>query len=830
MGRSKDVTLDPVDLRSAAVDPAGSRGTGRRWLEGLAAAGVIYLIVIVFFRALVFGGQVFDGSSDSLAALIFERWGRGAIERGFFPLWNPYLFSGMPSFGSLQFAPGVYPVHWFKGAYALLLFGGASQNILIHHILGGLFAFLLLRDFKLETPLALFGAIVFFFSPQEIVLGPVAHGGKLFTIAWLPLVLLLTRRLLRRPDLLSTALLAGGLALQLLALHMQIAYYGLLMIALWFVVDAVEHRSERGRAEHLRRLGALAGAGLLALALAAYLYWPVYEYSQFSIRGGSAVGGGVSYDYATNWSFHPLEILTLFIPSWFGFGGGSYWGYMPFTDHPYYFGLVPLLLASSAVILRRRDKGVIALTVLAGFSLLMAFGKWLPVLYAPLFKLLPFFGKFRIPAMIMILFLLAMAGLAALGLEGLLRLEAEQREKWTKILRLTAIGAGLLFLIMLVAGEGFRSGYVAAATRRLADTRFDGNMAAARPFAGEAFRLFRTDCLRVLAVTGLAAGTLLLTLKHTLARTAGVAIVALLVTVDLWVVNDRLVETRPRAEHAAEIETNTHAAFLQEQDGPFRIVNLDLPVPANYWMSQGIEDAEGYSPAKLRIYQQVLERFQQQRLVSLPLWSMLNVRYLVVSTSTSAQLPEGFTDVFASGGFGMYEYDGALGPAWLVGEVIRARDSEQILEAVVRGFDASQVALTAEEIAPIERTAAQAGRVELLERSEHLLRYQVEAPGPVLLVMSEVYYPAGWRAEVAGEPAPIHRVDHLLRAVRVDPSAHGGTCEVSLTFAPRSVYGGRTLSLAALLVGLGLAVGGAVARRRRRPSADATAGEDTGAP
>ena len=270
-------------MSAAPNDPTGDR---RSALLGAAAFAAIWLLLILFFRELVFGGRIFASSGDSTPALIFERWGRAMLEQGVFPLWNPYVFSGMPSFGSLQFTPGVYPVTWLSPVYQLLFFGSGGVNILFHHLLGGWFAYLLLRDVDLEPETALLGAVVFFFSPQEIALGPAAHGGKLYTIAYLPLLVLLTRRFLRRPGVGVGALLAGTVGVQLLALHMQIAYYGMMLIGLYWIVDAVQHRADRDLKDHLVRFGGLAAAGALGLALSAYLLWPVYEYSQYSIRGG----------------------------------------------------------------------------------------------------------------------------------------------------------------------------------------------------------------------------------------------------------------------------------------------------------------------------------------------------------------------------------------------------------------------------------------------------------------------------------------------------------------------------------------------------------------
>jgi hypothetical protein len=158
------------------------------------------------------------------------------------------------------------------------------------------------------------------------------------------------------------------------------------------------------------------------------------EYNKLSIRGTPSItqspeevktSGAADYEYSTNWSFSPVEVMTFFVPYWVGFGdvdvkgqrSNTYWGQMPFTTSPMYFGIITILLAFIGIYYNwKKSPTVQSMVVISFLSLILSFGRTLPVLYDMLFYNLPYFSSFRAPVMIHILINVAFVILAAYGL------------------------------------------------------------------------------------------------------------------------------------------------------------------------------------------------------------------------------------------------------------------------------------------------------------------------------------------------------------------------------------------------------------------------------
>jgi hypothetical protein len=202
-----------------------------------------------------------------------------------------------------------------------------------------------------------------------------------------------------------------------LAGHTQVTFVTVIgagLYALWLSWPALRDRARSVTTESLWTLPVthLVLAGILGLVLAAAQVLPTVELSRSSIRGS-----GLSVKEAVSFSLHPLLVGRSLLPGY---------GETLFSEYVASLPLTVVLLA--LVALWRRWQRVGGLVVIAGIGLFFALGAANPI-YVLLVKFVPGFDLFRAPARWLALYVFAMAGLAAIGLDGLLRNPAHPRRQ-----------------------------------------------------------------------------------------------------------------------------------------------------------------------------------------------------------------------------------------------------------------------------------------------------------------------------------------------------------------------------------------------------------------
>jgi len=86
----------PAPKKGAAQRAIRRETTPSRWTQpAVLVCLVLAAATLVLFRNVMLFGQVFL-SPDSTEPLGFVRVGEEALRHGVYPLWNPFIFCGMP--------------------------------------------------------------------------------------------------------------------------------------------------------------------------------------------------------------------------------------------------------------------------------------------------------------------------------------------------------------------------------------------------------------------------------------------------------------------------------------------------------------------------------------------------------------------------------------------------------------------------------------------------------------------------------------------------------------------------------------------------------------
>ncbi len=775
------------------------------------ATSAMTLLICALFYHVIFQGQVF-GSPDTMnpksAGIALEKT---YSKTGNFPLWQPWIFSGMPTAEAFTFISKLY----FPAVLLNLLLIKGLLAQLLHLLFAGIGGFILLRYLRLSHFSSFLGGIAFMLTPYMLTMIVFGHGSQMMTAAYIPWIMWLTIKIMNKTSLCSVGLLAVLMGFQLQRAHAQIAYYTwmlagayVLIYLLWNVINKEESK------EKWLGLGGFSLAAFLGIGIALLIYLPSIEYTPFSVRGGGA-GGGAEYSYATGWSFHPKEMLTLLLPSAYGFGGQTYWGYMPFTDYPNYMGIIVLSLAVVGFVEKRKEVISWFLLITSVLALFISFGKHFSLIYDIFYDFFPYFNKFRVPAMILILVQFNVAILAAFGLDALLKLKEHiiPRAFW---ITLAIVG---IWLLVLVLGEGIiesslRSDFTQPRTR-------DPNTI--RAINDLRLNIWKKDAWMMIVWGALGMGTIWMWINRNISKNIFLSFMVIIAVLDIAKVGQSIVHPDRKSGRTASTmssasvkryyEVDPIIKFLQEQEQDFRIY------PAGSWFGEsrfrafGIESVGGYHPAKLKITNDFIQR--TENISSFPLMRMLNVHYLLSPQEIPVPyLNKEFIGKMRSGrgvqDTYVYSLLDPLPRAWFVNSVV-AKSEDQLWRMINEAsFEPSNTAYIPQKY---EDAAGEfsLGTVTNIELSIHEMTIEVSCNENGFLVISEVYYPNRWLCTIDGEPADVIETNKLIRGILIPEGDH----TVKFIYDRSSFNKGKLFSGISFVLALGIIGIGLFNKRRR---------------
>jgi hypothetical protein len=263
-----------------------------------------------------------------------------SLQRGTYPLWNPYIFSGHPVLGDTA-AQTFYPPNLFAARF---LSAARSLPILawFHLTLTGLAMFAFLRLLRLGPGPSLFGAVAWMLNGDAIVWLENPH--RLSTLAWMPAIFLFFELALRRRQT-WPGVVAGLLyGFSILGGHTQFAIVLGLSLASYAIMRTYT-LTRTARKLAWQPLALAAGVGLVGVGLGAIQLLPTLQLAQLSHRTGL----NVDQFLGSRWPHK--HVIGLWVPDFYGNPVQfSYWGEANYAEVTAYFGALSFPLALSSLL------------------------------------------------------------------------------------------------------------------------------------------------------------------------------------------------------------------------------------------------------------------------------------------------------------------------------------------------------------------------------------------------------------------------------------------------------------------------------------------------
>ena len=809
---------------------------------------VILALFLFFFSPLYFGGKTFQ-SGD----IITSQSSKTYVENhtGDYTLWNPYVFGGMPAYA---LAVGY---KWFNLIYVTAnsvrdIFSSpfvvdyAKWTFYLLALAYSMFTF-----FYLQTKNKLVSLLVGLaasFSTGMIVFLFIGHVTKLTALWIFPVLFLLLFNFQKRIKWLEIFLLIFFMDVMFLGWHVQIIFYiffSVLIYFIYFFLRSIRLKDKLLKNQLLKSLGVFVLAVVLGLIIQSDNLTQVYEYSPYSTRGTESIlekeTGPTKqtesdfYQYATNWSFSPGEVLTFIIPSYYGFGKSTYqgplsqnqpvevntyFGQMPFVDVAMYMGVIIFFLALFSMIVNWKNPLVRFFTILSVIALLISFGRTFPLIYDLMFNYFPFFDKFRVPSMILVLVQLSFPILAGLGLVKIIALKENPDEKIGIIIRNTFYIMAGIFVFTLLLGSPIKDWFI---SRAAANAEKGARLQAIHDYMGD---MFLSDVRLAFFFTASAFGLTSAFSRKKLSADLMVIAVTILVAIDLFRINYRgetftensdIEQLFNKPDYIQAIENtgdkSVYRVLNLKQDGSIGSLNQN----SNYLAYFLMYDIYGYSGIKPRAIQDYYDVLGSP--ANPTFWRMLNVKYIIFDKevdSPDLQL------IYSGNKSFVYLYKNFLPRAYFVNQTIKKSAIEVLNMVKNTQFDPAYIAFTEEEIAGIEIPDSTAF-VNIEKFGDEYVELNVNASGKNFLFLGDTYMTGatdyklitvhtGWKAFIDGTEAKIYRANHGFRGIVVPKGKH----KVEFTYLPDSFVISKYLSLAfSSIIMLGLIVGIALNIRKK---------------
>lgn len=749
------------------------------------------------------------------------------------PLWSNNMFGGMPTLVTFT-GPSTNHVGFLNNVFSLWL--PEPANMLFLAMAGMYF---LLCVMGMRNWVSAIGGAAYGFSSYNIVIIVVGHVTKMMTMAYMAPVFAGIFLVFKGRYILGGIITALMLSLLIYNNHLQVTYYTMLTIGCITVAAAVYYIIKK-QYKHL----VIAGATLLAAAALGALpgsdLWMVQkDFAQYTMRGSQselmpekgdslankqkqADKGGLDIEYAFRWSYGKYETFTFLIPRLLGGSnnesisssaksaeliserGGDgeeyaknvplYFGSQPGTSGTVYFGaIICFLFVLSLFTIKSWHKWWLLAASILG--IILSWGNNFMGVNEFLFNNLPLYNKFRTPSMALVIPQLTFVVLACWALSNAFKEGVDKNKLLKNVLWAGGITAGLVILFGVFGS--FMGDFSSSSDKKI----FGDNKDLIKALQEDRSSALLKDSLRSLFFIVVAAGALWAYAKNMIKWVPVIAIIGSFVLIDMLGVAKRYLGTDKFVD-PEEIEAKNYAytaadnSILQDKDPYYRVLNLAKDPFNDAITSYAHKSVGGYSPAKLWIYQDLIENqiynniqnigaklqaggtlqsFDSAMMIN-PVLNMLNTKYVITNDKGPA-----------------LQNRYACGNAWFVSNIKWAINANDEM-ALLTDFNPKATAVIDKRfektIGALQPAADTGSSITLTKYGLNALTYESKNSKDGFGVFSEIWYPGGWKAFIDGKETPLVRVDYALRGLVIPAGNH----KIEMKFAPEVFFKARKIS------------------------------------
>jgi hypothetical protein len=267
-----------------------------------------------------------------------------------------------------------------------------------------------------------------------------------------------------------------------------------------------------------------------------------------------------------------------------------------------------------------------------------------------------------------------------------------------------------------------------------------------------------------------------------LSPTIVVASITVLVLIDMMIIDSKYLNGdnyREKEDSKVAFQKTAADNAILADTSYFRVFNAGGDPFNENFTSYYYNSVGGYHPAKLLIYQDLIEKKLSNPQDNMQVLNMLNTKYFIQKDQT------GQTQNYQPN-------PGALGPVWFVSSLRYVKDAAEEMN-LLGSFNTKDTAVVEEQFRssiPFMPQPDNNASIRLIKNDNEVVTYSSNASTNQFAVFSEIYYKDGWKAFVDGKEMPIAKVNYVLRGLALPAGNH----QIEFRFAPESYLRGKTIT------------------------------------